>query len=140
MTAETPNRSEWPLYGLPGAEYMKDDPDEVIVAWIDDRGSLHEHAEEVRVEEWSARPLCHWLPDADSVLAWIAESAGEEVFEEGSEAFFEASCDPDVVAAFEAALTVFGDAIGSTWRMAHEQIGEITYMVLPDNTFLRQTS
>ena len=62
------------------------------------------------------------------------------MFEEGSEAFFEASCDPDVVAAFEAALTVFGDAIGSNWRMAHEQIGEITYMVLPDNTFLRQTS
>ena len=44
------------------------------------------------------------------------------------------------VAAFEAALTVFGDAIGTGWRMAHEQIGEITYMVLPDNTFLRQTS
>jgi hypothetical protein len=109
------------LFSQPGGETMYDDPEAVALsAWEDGAGAP------VVVEEWTAKPLRSFI-SAASVIDRVCEYDIEEYLDERGDvsAHLERrAADPDVIAAFDAALDLlFRDV---TWRWADELVGHWT--------------
>ncbi len=138
MTLESPDP---PLYGLGDAEHLHDDPETVIQQMVDSEWEPRLFDIEVVVWEWSATGMGKFLPAAPDLLERIAEWVCDEdemAFEEALEAIHEAVVDPDVVRAFEDALNVLHENLQPRFRFADRQIGTVTFIVRPDNTFERK--
>ena len=130
-----------PLYGLPEAENLHDDPLGVVRQWIEYRFEPITEPTEVKVEEWSAVHLRRYLPDAESAAEWLVEyCCMDEADEWAAECMSEAASHPDVVSAFARALIVLGDHFGTTYRMADALLRTITYIVQPDGSVVEKGS
>lgn len=115
----TPN-----LFGVPGAETLHDAPNSVYEsnedywgdAWADDPTKVFE------IEEWTAKPLRHFIKSAntiDHVIEWQCEEYLDE-YGHVAEHLEARAKDPFVIAAFDDALDLlFAQA---TWRWAHELV------------------
>lgn len=94
------------LYGVPGAEVLHLDPVTVYELSIDPWLDEPKHRPAI-IEEWSARPIGEMLMSADLVIEHVIE-----MFEEGDEycadQLGDAAHDPDVIAAFDAAVKLLG--------------------------------
>jgi hypothetical protein len=109
------------LFSQPGGETMYDDVESVAVrAWEDGAESP------VTVEEWTAKPLRSFVRTGH-VIDRVCEYDLEEYLDEWGDVaghLERRAADPDVIAAFDAALDLlFRDV---TWRWADELVGHWT--------------
>lgn len=112
------------LFLLPGSMRAHNSVAEVyeveIEALLSDHGP---RLEEWVVEEWSALPASHFLPDVNWVAELVAEHAADDMGTDHIWDHWEGpSKDPDVLAAFRAAMELMASKV--TYRMCHEKIGE----------------
>lgn len=101
------------LYSAPGAEYMHFDPHEVLDTLIDD---------EVEVEEWTVMPSRWHYPTVSHLLEWLAD---HETAEGWWESAYDATLNPEVIAAADALLETMASKI--TFRMAHKHVATLKY-------------
>jgi hypothetical protein len=118
MTDVDPN-----LFGLPGAEHMRNDEVDVYEADID--GRTTGNPEEVWIiEEWT----CGSVRFGSNTAECMAEDAGEklcddlEFDEDGADAIGRAAAHPDVVAAFQEALDLLAKKVN--YRMADKKVAD----------------
>jgi hypothetical protein len=113
------------LYCVPGAEECFDNPGDAyengIEPYLPDEREV--------IEEWSVHSPSHHLPSADRVAEYVYEFASDvEMDENCDEDYQRASLDPDVVAAFQAALDLLASKV--TYRMADQLVA--THLVTWD--------
>lgn len=135
-------QSDERLYGLPSDEHLEFDPATVYEheSWLNAQDDTWEERESTDplvpgymepvpppgfsfvIEEWSVAPPRRHLPAADRVLDYICEwvSDNGEIDEDGYDAWSSHADDPDVVAAFDAALDLLASKI--TYRMADKLV------------------
>lgn len=115
------------LYGLPGAEVMYFDPATVyeseVEPWYADSDVRPDRKV---IEEWSVHDPTYHLPDADSIVEWMAEWAadGGEMDENGHSEVYEARKHPDVIAAAEALRQTMGAQV--KYRMSNRHLRDLT--------------
>lgn len=102
------------LYGLEGAEYLEIDIDGVLEKLADDGVTG-----EVIIEEWTVTDTRLLLPNSDWILDYVLDHL-DEVTEEWHETAANASVDPEVRTAFDAALNVWASKI--RYWMADEKV------------------
>jgi len=100
------------LYGFDGDEYLENSPEAVYEAWADD----HDYdppnmlmpdwgrPDSLEIIEWSSNPGDEFLPSADRVLDWMAETYGDECcYDEAADQIMRAASEPDVIELLEQA-------------------------------------
>jgi hypothetical protein len=115
------------LYGLPGFEFMQDDPAAVWECVEGDYTDDEMNADgwSLTIEEWSVADTSKMLPRAEDLVERIVEWWCEETSEDHYESIFEQSKRPEVTAAFDVALDVFGAVLDAkAWRMADRHIAD----------------
>jgi len=107
--------TDW-LYGPPGAESLDFDPDEAVQSYLD--GFCGEFPTTITIEEHDTYPPQAHFPSGEYAAEWAAEWAADNDTDEGfSDSAMDASNDPDVVAAFNAAIGLLASKVN--YRMAH---------------------
>ena len=121
MTDEKPTL----LYGLPGDEYLDDDPYDTFGRWWDDRDAPIRHGFTLLIEEFSAIPAGKLVPKADRVLEWVHELICDDFGMDGLHEVVERGVEnQEVVDAFTVALDLLGSKI-SGWSMADKKLRDI---------------
>ena len=118
------------LYGLPGAEDLRDDPAAVWESQCDGDGTDGPWI----IEEWTVHPQGYGLPPAafviDNVVEYLAEAEGGW---EGAD--YEAIANhPDVKAGAEALLDAVRRKV--TWHMADRMVAEHTVTMVGDEPYM----
>ena len=116
------------LFGLQNAEYLGDSIVSEYERWVDKTGyepTLRKEndlswPDHVAIEEWTATPLRHNMPDAERLVEWITEFTCDDAQEEAYETMCDAST-PTVYAAFQKLLDEFGQTL-TGWRQANKRI------------------
>lgn len=108
------------LFGLNGRERLWVDIDHAIDE-ANDVAAWGDMPKPPPVEEWDAYPPAYHLPDAE----WAAESAAEhacctDMTEDGGDEWWALRKDPEVIAAFQAALDVLASKVA--YRVARNRI------------------
>jgi len=116
------------LYGNPGAEQMHRTAEDAYEAEIGLDGALDapDPGGTYVIEEWSVRrPRTH-APRTDLILSWIVDNITDEgeVDEHVSNQWENAAEDPQVVAAFDAALDLMASKV--SYRMADRHLRDLT--------------
>src|SRR5690554_4331345 len=95
------------LFGTPSAEVMCSDAAECYETEIVPFVEPTEEAAAGRsttIEEWTSHPPSWHMPTVDRLIEQVVEWAADELDEGGYDAYETAGQDPEVAAAFEAAL------------------------------------
>lgn len=114
------------LYGIPGDEVMQLDLDSVADRLFDDDDTERV----VIIEEWSATDSRSLLPKADRVLDDLVESCDSEGDEYWYERLADAAGLPDVVEAFEQAISLLASKLH--YWMADKRVAEHRVRFSPD--------
>lgn len=98
------------LYGFDGDEYLHDDPATVYENWADD----HDYdpanmlmvdwgrPESLTITEWTSNSGDEFLPSADRVVEWMAETYADECsYDEAADQIMKAANEPDVIELLE---------------------------------------
>ena len=120
------------LYGFDGDEFLDDDPEDTYERWAEwqDETRRGPDSPPLHISEWSSKSLAHLLPSVDRLIGWANEYASDDAcWEEAGEALDRTAADPDVVAAFAAALHVWGQKLESEFRVAdvHRRTVTVTW-------------
>lgn len=118
------------LYGLPGDEWMEHDPAGVYERWECNNDTEDSECRvPFLIEEWAAVGLGQILRAdcAGRVLEWLGDDLYEsEVSEGAADAIAAAVVDPEVVAAFEAAVQVLRQRLNRTgWLQADTKVQDM---------------
>ena len=113
------------LYGFDGDEFLDDDPADTYERWIEWQDEVERGPDTppLHISEWSSKSLAHLLPSVDRLIEWANEHASEDAcWEEAGEALDRTAADPDVVAAFAAAVDVWSRKLEPEFRVADEHL------------------
>lgn len=113
------------LYGMPGAEWMYDDPADVVKDFARD---VDMGGYEVTIEEWSVHPPRYHLPTAEDVIDWATEYAAGNEVSEGYGHASDAAKHPSVTVAAGAFLDALAARI--TWREADRHVATLAGTVV----------
>lgn len=128
------------LFGEPNSEYLKDTAEAVMDRACDDMDEPNTINRVVRVEEWSAGPITKHLPSARDLVERVAELAGDELDDEAAEALDDGGYDPEVLAAFEAALALWHEKCRPKYRMADRLLRTHVYIIPPSGDYYLQST
>jgi hypothetical protein len=115
MPDEPGGESTANLFGLPGAETMRDSIADVYESDIEPFIEWDSDPEWI-VEEWTSVPARDFAPDPAVLAQQVAEAVADNMGAEEFDAFERAATAPDVIAMFGAAIGALVDRVG--WRMA----------------------
>lgn len=131
MTDEqAPQPEQRHLFGFEGDEILQDDPFDVIELWLDHHGDDDEWPTSVQITEWTSRPAGSYLPSPDWVIERVSEKAADDIaWDEAYEALESTGAEPDVVAAFQAALDLWKTKTVPRFSIADEVVRthEVTF-------------
>lgn len=116
------------LYGLPGAEYMWDDPAAVYELWADvdhDASVDMSDGPSLIIEEWSSNGVGHFLKTASEIMGWLLEWLYDsEITDNVADMIADVTIPQHVFDAFDAARQALAECLPG--RMADVHLRDLT--------------